>query len=185
MIAPAAAKRIKLVGLDVDGVLTDGGVYLGDVDGKRTELKRYDIQDGVGILLLRQCGIKVAIVTGRESHSVRLRAAELNVDAVEQDSNARKLPAMRRVMAKLEVAPDECAFIGDDLPDLGILKSVGMGVAVSNATREVREAAHVHLTKAGGAGAVREFAEWLLAARGEWDGAIAQFLADRAADAAP
>jgi len=185
MIAPAAAKRVRLVGLDVDGVLTDGGVYLGDVDGRRIELKRYDIQDGVGVLLLRQCGIKVAIVTGRESHSVRLRAAELNVDALEQDTNARKLPALRRVMTKLGVAPEECAYIGDDLPDLGILRAVGMAVTVANATREAHDAAHVHLTKSGGGGAVREFAEWLLAARGEWDGAIEKFLADRAEDGTP
>ena len=92
VIATTLAKRIKLVGLDVDGVLTDGGIYLGDVGGMAQEFKRYDIQDGLGIKFMRASGIKVVIITGRVSESVRLRAAELEVDDLIQDAQARKLP---------------------------------------------------------------------------------------------
>src|SRR6185437_14143709 len=88
-----SARRVRLVALDVDGVLTDGGIYLGAVDGVPLEFKRYEIQDGLGIHFLRKAGIRVAIVTGRVSESVRLRAAELEIEDVAQDSYARKLPA--------------------------------------------------------------------------------------------
>jgi 3-deoxy-D-manno-octulosonate 8-phosphate phosphatase (KDO 8-P phosphatase) len=177
MIAPAAAKRVKFVGLDVDGVLTDGGIFLGDADGKRVELKRYEIQDGLGVVLLRSAGIKVGIITGRESESVRLRGEELKVDAVIQDSKARKLSALRKMLAQFGIDPQDAAFVGDDLPDLSVLRTVGMPVAVANASKEVREIANVHLTRAGGFGAVREFAELLLTARGEWESVIARYVA--------
>src|SRR5881396_1551119 len=91
----ARARAVRLVGIDVDGVLTDGGIYLGAVDGKPLEFKRYDIQDGLGIHFMRKAGIRVAIVTGRVSESVRLRAAELEIEDVAQDAQARKLPAFR------------------------------------------------------------------------------------------
>ncbi len=177
MIAPAAAKRVKFVGLDIDGVMTDGGVYLGDSGGVRVELKRYDIQDGLGIVLLRKAGIKVGIITGRESESVRLRAEELQVDALVQDSKARKLGALKRMLSQFRIDPSEAAFVGDDLPDLAVLRVVGMSVAVANASKEVKEIANVHLTRSGGAGAVREFAEALLTARGEWTPTIERYVA--------
>ena len=177
VIAPAAAKRVKFVGLDIDGVMTDGGVYLGDAGGTRVELKRYDIQDGLGIVLMRKAGIKVGIITGRESESVRLRAEELQVDALVQDSKARKLAALQRMLAQFRVDPSEAAFVGDDLPDLAVLRVVGMSVAVANASKEIKEIANVHLTKAGGHGAVREFAELLLTARGDWTTAVERYVA--------
>jgi len=177
MIAPAAAKRVKFVGLDIDGVMTDGGIYLGDADGKRVELKRYEIQDGLGVVLMRTAGIKVGIITGRESESVRLRAEELKVDAVAQDSKARKLSALRKMLAQFGIDPADAAFVGDDLPDLGVLRVVGMPVAVANASKEVKEAANVHLTREGGNGAVREFAELLLTARGEWTAIVERYVA--------
>jgi 3-deoxy-D-manno-octulosonate 8-phosphate phosphatase (KDO 8-P phosphatase) len=177
MIAPAAAKRVKFVGLDIDGVMTDGGIYLGDADGKRVELKRFEIQDGLGVVLMRKAGIKVGIITGRESESVRLRAEELKVDAVAQDSRARKLPALMKMLAQFGLDPADAAFVGDDLPDLSVLRVVGMPVAVANASKEVREAADVHLTREGGYGAVREFAEMLLTARGEWAAAVEGYVA--------
>ena len=179
MIAAAAARRVRLVGFDVDGVMTDGGLYVGDVGGKPVELKRYDSQDGIGIHLLRKAGIKVVIVTGRESESVRLRAADLAVDDLVQDKNARKLPAFQRLLRKHKIDAVEAAFVGDDLPDLDVLRFVGLPVAVGNSTREVREAAHVHLEQGGGRGAVREFAEQLLTAREEWDELVAAYLAER------
>ena len=177
MIALAAAKRVKFVGLDIDGVMTDGGIYLGDADGKRIELKRFEIQDGIGIGLMRKAGIKVGIITGRESESVRLRAEELKVDAVAQDTKARKLSALAKMLAQFGIDLSETAFVGDDLPDLAVLRVVGMPVAVANATKEVKEVANVHLTRAGGYGAVREFSELLLTARGEWAAAVERYVA--------
>lgn len=177
MIAPAAAARVRLVGLDVDGVMTDGGVYLGDVAGQRLEFKRYDIQDGLGIQFLREAGIKVVIITGRESEGVRLRGIELHADAVVQDSQARKVPAFRKLLAQFGITAEDAAFVGDDLPDLGILRMVGMPVAVDNASPEVKAMAAVRLTRAGGRGAIREFAEELLTARGEWTALVEDYVA--------
>ena len=176
---PVLARRIRLVGLDVDGVLTDGGIYLGDVGGQALEFKRYDIQDGLGIVFLRDAGLKVVICTGRVSESVRIRARELEVDAVAQDAQARKLPALVRICDDLGVGLDECAFIGDDFPDMGIFRRVALPVAVGNAVPEIRQAARVHLTATGGRGAVREFAELLLRARGEWERVTEAYVATR------
>lgn len=175
----AVARMIRLVGIDVDGVLTDGGIYLGAVDGTPLEFKRYDIQDGLGIHLLRKTGIRVAIITGRVSDSVRLRAAELEVDDLAQEASAFKLPAFRRILEKRGVAPEECAFIGDDFPDMALLRVVGLPVAVGNAVAEVRRICRLHLTRHGGRGAVREFAEVLLRARGEWDQLWEAYVAER------
>ena len=124
------AQRVRFVAIDVDGVLTDGGIFLGDVDGRRMEFKKYDIQDGLGILLLRWAGIKVGIITGRVSESVALRAAELKVDELVQDEHARKLPALIKICKRLGIGLDEVAFIGDDLPDVGVLRAVGLPVVV-------------------------------------------------------
>ncbi len=175
----AAAKRVKFVVLDVDGVLTDGGIFLGDVDGRRLEFKKYDIQDGLGILLLRWAGIKVGIITGRVSESVALRAAELKVDELVQDEQARKLPALRKICQRLDISLDEVAFIGDDLPDVGVLREVGLPVVVGNATVDAQNTGALQLTRTGGAGAVREFCELLLRARGEWDALVERYVQSR------
>jgi len=178
----ASARRVRLVGIDVDGVLTDGGIYLGSVDGTSLEFKRYDIQDGLGIYFLRRAGIRVAIVTGRVSDSVRLRAAELEIDDVAQDSYARKLPAFRRILEHHGVDPEEAAFIGDDFPDLAVMRIVGLPVAVGNAAPEIANIASLRLTRHGGRGAVREFAELLLTARGEWASLTEAYVAERSVD---
>ena len=179
VIAPAVARRIRIVGLDVDGVLTDGGIYLGSVGDAGHEFKRYDIQDGLGIHFLRRAGIRVAIVTGRVSESVRLRARELEIDDVAQDAGARKLPAFEAMLARHSIQPAEAAFIGDDFPDFSVLKLVGLPVAVANAVPEIRALCQLRLTRAGGAGAVREFAELLLKARGEWQALCDAYVAER------
>lgn len=184
-IDPAVARRVRWVGFDVDGVLTDGGIYLGDADGRRVELKRYDIQDGVGVILLRMAGIATGIITGRVSESVRLRAEELGVDDVVQDPRARKLPALKRIAAERGYALDEMAFVGDDLPDVGAFRGVGLSAAVGNATEEAAREATVRLTRTGGRGAVREFVELLLTARGEWDDVIERYVSSRIADVEP
>ena len=178
-IAPAVARGIRLVVLDVDGVLTDGGIYLGDVQGGPMEIKRYDIQDGLGIKMLQQAGILVAIITGRESVSVELRARELQVDECVQDRHARKLPALRALVDRHGIHMRDVAFVGDDLPDLGVLRVVGLPVAVGNAVREVREASMVQLTRHGGRGAVREFVELLLRARGDWSDLVEAYVRSR------
>ena len=179
VIAAALAKRIKLVGLDVDGVLTDGGIYLGDVGGMAQEFKRYDIQDGLGIRLLRASGIKVVIITGRVSESVRLRATELEVDDLIQDGQARKLSALQRILERFGLSLEDTAFVGDDFPDDPVLRAVGLPVAVANAAPEIRALSKVQLTRTGGFGAVREFSELLLKARGDWERVVSDYLAER------
>jgi 3-deoxy-D-manno-octulosonate 8-phosphate phosphatase (KDO 8-P phosphatase) len=192
VIAPEVARRIKLVGLDVDGVLTDGGIYLGHADAKPTglfqpsggysapfELKRYDIQDGIGITFLRKAGIKVAIVTGRVSESVKMRAKELGIDDVAQDPDAQKLRGFMDILNRHSLHPDETAFLGDDFPDVPILKVVRLPVAVGNAVPEIRAMCSLRLTQRGGFGAVREFAELLLKARGEWKTVTDAYVAER------
>ncbi len=186
-IEPALAKRIRVVAFDVDGVLTDGGLYLGSAmhDGVAVpfELKRYDVQDGLGMAMLRECGIKVALLTGRVSESVAIRARELRVDACIQDRHARKLPALRRLCEEWAIPLEDVAFVGDDLPDLAVMRAVGLAVAVGNATVEARRAAHLQLDTRGGHGAVREFSEALLHARGEWTDAVERYVRSRSDDA--
>jgi len=186
-IEPALAKRIQVVAFDVDGVLTDGGLYLGSAmhEGVAVpfELKRYDVQDGLGMAMLRECGIKVAILTGRVSESVATRARELRVDACIQDRHARKLPALRRLCEDWRIALDDVAFVGDDLPDLAVMRAVGLSVAVGNATIEARRAAHLQLDARGGHGAVREFSEALLQARGEWTDAVERYVRSHSEEA--
>jgi 3-deoxy-D-manno-octulosonate 8-phosphate phosphatase (KDO 8-P phosphatase) len=175
------ARSIRLVALDVDGVLTDGGIYLGDAGGTRQELKRYDIQDGLGIAFLRAAGIRVAIITGRVSESVRLRAEELGVDDVAQIRDAHKLPALQSILDAHGIDASHAAFVGDDFPDLAVLRAVGLPVAVHNAVPEVRQECRVQLARAGGRGAVREFAELLLKARGDWDRVTGAYVRERSA----
>jgi 3-deoxy-D-manno-octulosonate 8-phosphate phosphatase (KDO 8-P phosphatase) len=179
MIDQAVARSIRLVGIDVDGVLTDGGIYLGAVGGDALEFKRFDIHDGLGVYFLRRAGLKVVVVTGRVSESVRLRCAELGVDDLVQDAQAFKLPAFQEILARLGITPAEAAFIGDDFPDMAILRVVGLPVAVANAVTEVRDACRIRLTRSGGRGAVREFAELLLRARGDWDDLCERYVSER------
>ena len=168
-IDAALANRVRIVFLDVDGVMTDGGVYLGATDsGEPVELKRFDIQDGLGIRLMKEAGILVSIVTGRESHAVAIRAKELEIDEVHQDRTAAKLKTVQEILQRLEIGWDEAAFLGDDLPDLPLLRRVGLPAVVGNATSDARACAVWAAEREGGRGAVREFAEALLGARGEW-----------------
>jgi 3-deoxy-D-manno-octulosonate 8-phosphate phosphatase (KDO 8-P phosphatase) len=182
MIEHSLARSIRLVAFDVDGVLTDGGIYLGDAGGSRVELKRYDIQDGLGIHFLRMAGIKVVLITGRVSESVRLRGEELEVDEVVQDAQVRKMSAFRAITGRHGLRYDECAFVGDDFPDLAVLRAAGLSAAVANAAPEILGACAVKLARRGGHGAVREFAELLLKARGEWDAVTSRYVTERAAE---
>jgi 3-deoxy-D-manno-octulosonate 8-phosphate phosphatase (KDO 8-P phosphatase) len=184
VITPEVARQVRLVGLDVDGVLTDGGIYLGDVNGQRMEFKRYDILDGLGIKMLQLAGIDVAIITGRVSDSVALRARELAIKDVIQDEHARKLPALRRLLAAKGISEKEVAFVGDDLPDLGVLRVVGLPVVVANCTEDLAHMGALRLTREGGRGAIREFAELLLRARGDWENLVERYVRSRSEDPA-
>ena len=179
VIDAALARRLKLVGLDVDGVLTDNGVYIGMVGDHPVEFKKFHIQDGIGVRMLRSAGLTVVWVSGRESAATALRARELGVDELIQDANARKFPAFEGLLARRGLNWDECAFVGDDLADLPVLARVGLPIAVANGVAEVKAAAGVITTVPGGQGAVREVAELILKARGQWEGLVDKFFVER------
>jgi 3-deoxy-D-manno-octulosonate 8-phosphate phosphatase (KDO 8-P phosphatase) len=171
------ARRLKLVGFDVDGVLTDGGVYIGRAGDHAVEFKRFDVQDGLGIKLLRDAGIIVVWVSARRSDATELRARELKVDELVQDK--KKLPAFAGILERRGVQWEESAFVGDDLPDLPLLERVALPITVPAAVPEIRACAQVITTAGGGHGAVREVAELILRARGVWDDLVTKYLAER------
>ncbi len=173
------ARRIRLVVFDVDGVLTDAGVYMGETaSGEAVEMKRFDIVDGLGMKLLERAGIRVAVVSGRESPATRLRAAELDVPSYQADDGF-KLHAVEQVVEQTGVKWDEVAVVGDDLPDLPAFRRAGLPVAVANAVAEIRAQAAWRTSREGGRGAVREFAEALLRARGQWTDVVESYARER------
>jgi len=179
-IPPEVAGSVKLVILDVDGVMTDGGIYYGASDsGEVVELKRFEITDGLGVKLLQRAGIEVAIVTGRRSEVVARRAKELAIEEVHQDPGAEKLPIVSEMLSRKRLAWQNVAYLSDDLADIPVLRRAALPVAVENAVPEVMSIALWRTGRPGGAGAVREFAEALLKARGEWQDVVDQYLAER------
>jgi 3-deoxy-D-manno-octulosonate 8-phosphate phosphatase (KDO 8-P phosphatase) len=183
-LVAAAARRVRLLGLDVDGVLTDNGVYIGPVAGKRVELKRFDIQDGLGLVLLKAAGLPVVWLSGRSSEATALRAAELQVEELLQVPGPRKATAFAELLERRGMGWEEVAFVGDDIADLPILRRVGLPIAVSNAVAEVKQVAAYVTMAAGGHGAVREVIEALLRARGEWSEILERYFTEHAAGAA-
>jgi len=161
-----AARRIRLVAMDVDGTLTDGGITYGC--GSTEEIKTFNVRDGSGIKMMMREGLKVGIITGRASAANRTRAKELGLDFVMQ-SQLKKPDALRQLAAECGVSLDECAFVGDDLIDGAVCRLCAIGVAVGDAVPELLECADVQTEALGGRGAVREFAEWLLKAQGRWE----------------
>jgi 3-deoxy-D-manno-octulosonate 8-phosphate phosphatase (KDO 8-P phosphatase) len=157
----ARAINIQCLVLDVDGVLTDGRLYYGE---QGEIIKTFYVQDGLGIKLAQQAGITVAIISGRNSAIVQKRAAELNINHVYQ-GNDDKLPILDQLLTKLTLNYSQCAVIGDDLPDLPMIERVGLGIAVPNAVEAVKQQATWQTQREGGAGAVREVCDLLLAAR--------------------
>lgn len=179
-IPPELARAVKLVVLDVDGVMTDGGIYYGaSPTGETVELKRFEITDGLGVNLMQRAGIQVAIVTGRQSEVVAVRARELAIEEVHQDPAAEKLPIVRDILRRRGIDWDAVAFLSDDLADLPVLTRAALPVAVANAVPEVSSVARWRTARPGGAGAVREFAEALLRARGDWSRVVEQYLEER------
>jgi 3-deoxy-D-manno-octulosonate 8-phosphate phosphatase (KDO 8-P phosphatase) len=170
------AKQIKLVGTDVDGCLTDNALYIGEVAGARVEFKRFDVADGLGAALLRNAGIEMAWVSGRVSAATQLRGTELKVGAVLQVASTGKVAAIEALLAERGLGWDAMLFIGDDLPDIPVLRRVGMPIAVANARPEVKAMCQYVTQTSGGHGAFREVAEMLLRARGEWEHAARHYL---------
>jgi 3-deoxy-D-manno-octulosonate 8-phosphate phosphatase (KDO 8-P phosphatase) len=179
VITAERAQAVRLLALDVDGVLTDNGIYLGPIAGNRVELKRFDIQDGLGHTLLRSTDIEVAWVSGRQSDATTLRANELGVRTVLQIDKARKLPALEKLLRERGLAWSQVAFVGDDLADLPVLRRAGLPIAVANAVDEVKAVAAYVTRTTGGHGAVRDAIEAILRARGEWESAIDRYLTER------
>ena len=179
MIDASVAGRIRLLGLDVDGVITNNAIYLGLVEGQRVEFKQFDIQDGLAMGLARRMGLAIAWVSGRYSDATTLRATELRIDEVIQDRAARKVPAMTEMLLRLGIGWDEVAFLGDDLADVPVLRRVALPLAVSNAVDEVKRLAAYTTQAPGGSGAVREAIEVLLRAQGRWEDAVRVYLEDR------
>ncbi len=160
----AQLKRIKVLVMDVDGVLTDGRII---VDSQGVESKNFDVQDGMGIVLFRNAGLKTAIISARDSAVSRYRAEDLAIDQVFIGVYP-KTAAYEQMLKALGVGEDEVCYVGDDVVDLVILKRVGFAVAVDNAVFEVKKAAHYVTKRSGGKGAVREVIELILKAQGKW-----------------
>ena len=158
------AKKIKLLLLDVDGVLTDGGIF---IDDRGYESKRFDVRDGQGIKLLQRGGIEVGFITGRSSNVVRYRAAELGVKLV-YDRVTDKTVVYERIKRKGRLKDEQVAYVGDDIADLPLLRQGGVAVTVADAWTAIKSVAD-HVTQArGGQGAVRELTEVLLRAQKVW-----------------
>jgi 3-deoxy-D-manno-octulosonate 8-phosphate phosphatase (KDO 8-P phosphatase) len=168
------AKRIKLLLMDVDGTLTNGSVtLLSQPDGTALEIKTFDAHDGQGLTLARTAGLRTGVITGRESPALRRRAREMDMEFV-YEKQPHKLGAYEEILKKAGVPESNVAFLGDDLPDLTIMRRVGLAVAVGDAAIEVKHAAH-YVTKAvGGKGAARELVELILKSKGIWEEMIAK-----------
>jgi 3-deoxy-D-manno-octulosonate 8-phosphate phosphatase (KDO 8-P phosphatase) len=163
------AAKIKVVLMDVDGTITDGSVsLLSQPDGSALEMKTFDAHDGQGISLARTAGLRMGVITGRESAALRRRMQELSVEFV-YEKQPHKIAAYEEVLKKAGVAEDEVAFLGDDLPDLTVMRRVGLAVAVGNAAPEVKDAAHYTTIRNGGKGAARELVELILKSKDTWD----------------
>lgn len=150
--------------MDVDGVLSDGGIIL---DSRGNENKVFNVYDGAGIAYLHYAGIKTAIITGRRSKTVSYRAKELGILEVHQNT-LQKVNALNKILVKYKLSPNEVCYIGDDLPDIPVMKKAGFAVAVRNARTEVRKYAHYVTRLNGGKGAVREVAEKILKTQNKW-----------------
>jgi len=165
------ARRIKLLVLDCDGVLTDGRIILLP---NADETKSFDVRDGHAIVMARRAGLKVAIISGRKSSVVRERAKELGVDHLYEMAWV-KLEPYEKVLAEEKLADAEVCYMGDDVVDIPLLRRAGLAVAVADAVEETKQYSHLITQKGGGRGAVREVIELILKAQGNWDEAMARY----------
>ena len=165
------AAKIKVLLLDVDGVLTDGRIIY---DSRGRDMKFFDVHDGMGVHLLKKSGIPAILITAKGSKAIKPRAKDMQVDKV-FDKISPKTKVLDRILKKYKVKSDEVCFVGDDLVDLGLMKRVGFPVAVSNGCPEVKRIAAYVTVKQGGRGAVRELAELILKAQGKWETAVRHY----------
>ncbi|MDD2927955.1 MAG: HAD-IIIA family hydrolase [Candidatus Omnitrophica bacterium] len=159
------ARKIKILLLDVDGVLTDGRIIY---DSKGRDSKFFDVHDGMGAYALHKAGIKTIIVTAKRSRAIKPRARDMHVAEVFVDISP-KSAILAKILKKYGVTKDEVCFVGDDLVDLGLMKKVGLPIAVFNACPEIKQVAGYITINHGGRGAVREVAELILKAKGKWE----------------
>ncbi|MDO8488718.1 MAG: HAD-IIIA family hydrolase [Candidatus Omnitrophota bacterium] len=157
-------KKIKLLLLDVDGVLTDGRIIY---DSRGRDSKFFDVHDGLGVFVLQKCGIKTILITAKSSKTILPRAKDMHVAQVFADIFP-KTAVIEKILKKYNVALDEICFMGDDLVDLSLMRKIGLPVAVANASSEIKEAALYITNRLGGRGAVREVAELILKSQGKW-----------------
>lgn len=169
----ARAHRIRLAIFDVDGVLTDGTLYLSE---RGEEMKAFNILDGLGLKMLSASGIVTALLSGRKSKMVALRAKEIGISHLLQGSGD-KLESYHRLLRKLDLAEEETSFMGDDLPDLPVLRRCGLAFSVPDAPEIVRSHAHYVTRAPGGKGAAREACEFLMRARGTLEDQMRRYLA--------
>lgn len=168
-------RRVRLLALDVDGVLTDGQLSF-DSDGRET--KSFSVLDGHGLKLVKRCGIEVALITGRSSPMVTRRAAALGIEHLFQGVE-NKLPVLRDLCRQLDIALDEVAYCGDDMPDLAAIHHSAVGISVPNAPDYIQRRADWVTERRGGQGAVREICDTLLRAQGHWQALLDGYLQDR------
>lgn len=170
-ISPALKKRaaqIKLLLMDVDGTMTDGSVtLLSQPDGTALEIKTFDAHDGQGLTLAQTAGLRTGCITGRESAALLRRAHEMKMDFIYM-KQPLKMPAYKEILAKAGLADSAVAYVGDDLPDIPLMRRVGLAVAVGDAVPEVKQAAHYTTKALAGQGAVREAVELILKSKGLW-----------------
>ena len=178
----AKAGKVKLLVMDVDGILSDGQIIY---DGNGIETKAFSVQDGVGIKSLARYGILTAIITGRSSAMVNKRATEIGVNHVVQGRDD-KLIALNELLSSLDpalnITADDCAYMGDDLPDIKAMQTVGFAATVPNAHAEVIQRSDMVTTRSGGTGAVREICDLILKGHGHYQDFIASYTLDEAQD---
>jgi 3-deoxy-D-manno-octulosonate 8-phosphate phosphatase (KDO 8-P phosphatase) len=168
----AKAKQIKLLILDVDGVMSDGRIIVTD---SGDEIKAFHVQDGLGIQFLLESGLQVAVITGRDTPSVTARIKKLKIPFLYQ-GQLNKIQAFEELLAKLHLKPEQTAHIGDDLPDIALFKRVGLAIAVPNAVPLAKEYAHWVTEASGGLGAIREVCDLLLKAQDLWPAIEKRFI---------
>lgn len=164
-------KRIKLLILDIDGILTDGRIIY---DNRGNELKFFDVQDGFGIVLLKRVGIETVIMTAKKSKVVSRRAKDFNVKHIYQNC-FDKLKVFEDILRKFSLSPDEICFMGDDLIDIPVLKRVGFAVSVPNAVYETKKVVHYVTKRHGGRGAVREVCDLIIKSQNKWQDIIVHY----------
>lgn len=162
------ARKIKLLLLDVDGVLTDGRIIY---NSSGQDTKFFDVHDGMGVYLLKKVGIPTVIITAKGSRAIKPRARDMGIDVVFENVSP-KTKVLERILKRYKVTKEELCFVGDDIVDLGLMKQVGLPIAVINSCPEIKKICAYITLREGGRGAVREVVELILKAQGKWDALV-------------